>query len=82
MNFVDFALGDDCGDFEGYWTSGFSSCYGRGFAGFGEGGVFTFFFFFFFLCRGWTDEYYDDDDEDDDDEDGGKLVLYYFYLVS
>lgn len=81
MDFVDFALGDDCGDFEGYWTSGFSSCYGRGFAGFGEGGVFTFFFFFF-LYRGRSDEYYDDDDDDDDDEYGGKLVLYYFYLVS
>lgn len=76
MDFVDFAFGDDCGDFKGYWTSGFSACYGRGFAGFGEGGVFTFFFF---LRRGRSDEYYDDDD---DDEYGGKLVLYYFYLVS
>lgn len=77
MDFVDFAFGDDCGDFEGYWTSGFSSCYGRGFAGFGEGGVFTFF-----LHRGGSDEYYDDDDDDDDDEYSRKLVLYYFYLVS
>lgn len=80
MDFVDFAFGDDCEDFEGYWTSGVSSCYGRGFAGFGEGGVFTFFFFFF-LYRGRSDEYYDDEG-DDDDEYGGKLVLYYFYLVS
>lgn len=79
MDFVDFALGDDCGDFEGYWTSGFSACYGRGCAGFGEGGVFTFFFFF--LHGGWSDEYYDDDDGDDD-EYGGKFLLYYFYLVS
>lgn len=78
MDFFDFALGDDCGDFEGYWTSGVSSCYGRCFAGFGEGGVFTFFFF---LYRGWSDEYYDGDDGDDD-EYGRKLVLYYFYLVS
>lgn len=80
MDFVDFAFGDDCGDSGCDWTSGFSACYGRGFAGFGEGGVFTFFF----LYRGWSDEYYDgdDDDDDDDDEYGRKLVLYYFYLVS
>lgn len=81
MDFFDFAFGDDCEDFEGYWTSGFSSCYGRGYAGFGEGGVFTFFFFFF-LHRGRSDECYDDNSDDDDDEYGGKLVLYYFYLVS
>lgn len=79
MDFVDFAFGDDCEDFEGGWTSGFSACYGRGFAGFGEGGVFTFFFFFFFLHRGRSDEHYDDDG---DDEYGRKFILYYFYLVS
>lgn len=79
MDFVDFAFGDDCCDFEGYWTSGVSACYGRCFAGFGEGGVFTFFF----LYRGWSDEYYDEYyDDGDDDEYSRKLVLYYFYLVS